>query len=61
MNSEKMYYVTFTAKVGNEYKEVSVGKGFRKFDTAKQFGESAMKAWKNYSLFQYTGFVVSFK
>lgn len=61
MNSEnKMFYVTFTAKVENEYHEVKVGKPFKKFDTAVQFGESAMEASKNAFSFEYVNFMVSF-
>lgn len=60
MNTNKMFYVTFTAKVDNNFKKVKVGRGFRRFDTAKQFGESAMAASKNAFSYEYVNFTVSF-
>ena len=61
MNTNKFFYVTFTAKVDNEYHQVTVGKPFKRFDTAKQFGESAMEASKNAFSFEYVNFTVAFK
>lgn len=62
MNTEKRFYVTFTAQVDNEYKQMPVGKPFKSFDTAQQFAESAMDAWNRVSsVFQYVNYSVSFK
>ena len=61
MKEEKKFYVEFTCKVDNEFKKVPVGRGFRNFDLAESFADSAMKAWENSSLFQYTGYTVSFR
>jgi hypothetical protein len=60
-NENKKFYVTFTAQVDGEYKKVPVGRGFRNFDLAESFADSAMKAWEKSSLFQYTGYTVSFR
>lgn len=59
-NENKAFYVTFTALVDNQYKEVSVAKPFRKFDMAEAFADACMTAWNNTSLFKYTGYTVSF-
>lgn len=63
MNTEnKSFYVTFTAMVDGEYKEMKVSKPFRKFDTAVQFAESATDAWNRVSgAFKYVNFSVSFQ
>ena len=57
----KAFYVTFTAMVDNEYKEMKVGKPFKSFDNAQQFAESASEAWNKVSnAFKYVNYTVSF-
>jgi hypothetical protein len=62
MNTEKKFYVTFTAQVDTQYKSMPVGKPFKSFDTAQQFAESASEAWNRISSdFKYVNYSIAFK
>lgn len=63
MKSEtKKFYVTFTATLDGETKEMPVGKPFNRFDTAVAFADAAVEAWNRVSnTFKYSTYTVSFK
>jgi len=62
MNTEKKFYVTFTAQIDNEYKEMPVGKPFRTFDIAQVFAESATEAYNRISsVCKYVNYSIAFK